>query len=102
MVGFEEVVGEVEKESKKHKRFFRFLEFFIIGFVFGVIEDMMVVVLATDANITGHTLLVAAFVALPFAVLSELIVDKPEVRNFLHKKYLQVLFGTKQHLRKKR
>ena len=77
------VVGEIGKESRKHARLFRFLEFFVVGLLLGILEDVLVVALATDASITRHTFIIAAIVALPFAVLSELVVDKPEVRSFL-------------------
>jgi hypothetical protein len=101
MVDIRGVVSEVEEKGKNHKRFFRFLEFFIIGFLFGVGEDLMVVVLATDEGITRHTLIVAALVALPFAVLSELIVDKPEVRLFLRERYFSIVRGGNRMLRRK-
>jgi high-affinity nickel permease len=102
MITLDNVVTEVGKENKKHRRLFRFLEFFVVGFLLGVGEDIAVIVLATDDPITSRTLLVAVVVALPFAVLSELIVDKPEVRNFLQKRYSKFFQGAKRVASKKR
>ena len=39
---------DLEKEKRRHKRIFRFFEFFIVGFLFGVVEDLIVVAAATD------------------------------------------------------
>lgn len=59
----------------KKRYVYRFLEFFFVGFVMGIAEDLIAIHFATDAQITVHVIYVAALVALPFAVFSELIVD---------------------------
>lgn len=69
----------------KRRHFYRFLEFFIVGFVLGVTEDILVIHFATDAHITIKVVYIAALVALPFAVFSELIVDWKHV-DFVHKR----------------
>ncbi len=56
----------------------RLLEFFIIGVLFGTIEDLIAITIATDGHFEWHYLLVAAVVALPFAFLSEIVVDHPD------------------------
>ncbi len=53
----------------------RILEFFIVGLLMGVTEDLIAIHYATDAAITTDVIVIAAVVALPFAVFSELIVD---------------------------
>lgn len=53
-----------------------FVEFFVFGFVVGVIEDLLAIFIATGEPITAHTFLIAGLVALPFAAFSELIVDR--------------------------
>jgi len=68
----------------KRRHIYRFLEFFIVGFIMGVTEDLIVIHFATDAAITMDVIYVAALVALPFAVFSELIVDWKHVK-FVHK-----------------
>ena len=79
-----------------HGRLKRLLEFFIIGIVFGVTEDMLAVLIATDATLTTDIVIVVVLIAIPFAILSELIVDHP---NFLHFDRLSMrirssIFGT--------
>ena len=61
----------------------RLLEFFIIGLVLGVIEDLIAIFLATDVKIDIRVFLIAAFVALPFAVISEIIVDQKRFPKFV-------------------
>lgn len=58
-----------------------FLEFFLIGFVMGVAEDLIAILLATDAKITPRVILIAAIVALPFAVVSELVIDYKRIKR---------------------
>lgn len=53
----------------------RFLEFFIIGVCLGIIEDVIAVKASTGAMITWQTIGIITLVAVPFAVVSELIVD---------------------------
>lgn len=65
--------------SRKRKRFLiRLLEFFIIGLVFGIAEDFIAISLASEATSAWDTLKIAFWVALPFAIFSELIVDHPD------------------------
>ena len=61
----------------QHKKSIRLLEFFIVGVFMGISEDVLAIALATDARITMRVLLVVITVALPFAFVSEFIVDHP-------------------------
>lgn len=70
----------------KNKKVVRFLEFFIVGLIFGLGEDLLAITLSTDARLTGRTILIVFLVALPFAVFSELIVDHPKFKDKLLKK----------------
>lgn len=63
--------------SRRNRTLLRLLEFFLIGLVFGVIEDLLAIYFSTDAKITRETLVIVFLVALPFAIFSELIVDHP-------------------------
>lgn len=65
----------------------RFLEFFIVGVVFGVAEDLIAISLATDKSIDSRVFIIAFLVAFPFAVVSEIIVDHDKFRNFLRRKF---------------
>lgn len=55
----------------------RLIEFLVIGLVMGIAEDLLAVWFATDAHITPHIFLVVTLVALPFAFVSEIVVDHP-------------------------
>lgn len=61
-----------------HAKKLRLLEFLIIGVVMGVVEDLIAVTLATDSKFSWHILLVVFLVALPFAFISEIVVDHPK------------------------
>lgn len=61
------------------------VEFFVIGLVMGITEDLLAIHFATDAKITPHVFKVAFLVALPFAVISELVVDFGFFRKILFK-----------------
>ncbi len=59
------------------KRRLRLVEFLFIGVFMGLAEDLLAVVLATDAELNWRIVLVVFFVALPFAFISEIVVDHP-------------------------
>ncbi len=67
--------------------FNRFLEFFIVGVILGVVEDVIAVTLATDSEISLKFLSISFFVAIPFAIFSELIVDHDKFRQLLRKMF---------------
>lgn len=53
-----------------------FLEFLIFGVVVGLIEDLIAVYFITGEPITPHVIWIALAVAVPFAFLGEVIVDR--------------------------
>lgn len=53
-----------------------FLEFFVFGLLMGITEDAIAIFASTGEPITLRIVLISAFVALPFAGFSELIVDR--------------------------
>lgn len=59
------------------KRRLRILEFLIIGLGMGVIEDLLAIFLATDSQINWRVIYVVIAVAIPFAFISEVVVDHP-------------------------
>lgn len=63
----------------------RFLEFFIVGLVLGVAEDLLAIFLVTNEPIDFRVFWIAFFVALPFAIFSELIVDHDRFKNLMKK-----------------
>ncbi len=66
----------------ERRRVERFLEFLVIGVALGVTEDVIAVRLATGAAIDLQVIGIIVLVAIPFAALSELIVDRKEVQPF--------------------
>jgi hypothetical protein len=62
----------------KHRNKIRLIEFFVVGVLCGVIEDLIAITFATEGHFEWRYLGVAAIVAFPFAIISELIVDHPD------------------------
>lgn len=63
--------------SSKRRIFVRFLEFFVIGVVFGLVEDLIAIKVTTGASITLEMVGIVFLIAFPFAIFTELIVDHP-------------------------
>lgn len=61
---------------KNAKRLEVFFEFLVFGIVIGVIEDLIAVYVATGNPITWHIVGVVVLIAIPFAILGEIFVDK--------------------------
>lgn len=58
------------------KRLEVFLEFLIFGVIMGITEDLIAIKLVTDEPITWKVILIITLVAIPFAAIGELIVDR--------------------------
>ena len=68
----------------KHKYKIRLIEFFVIGVLFGIIEDLIAISLATGGAFEWKYVGIAAVVAIPFAFISEIVVDHPNFwKHFL-------------------
>ncbi|MFC1728156.1 hypothetical protein ACFLZ7_01665 [Nanoarchaeota archaeon] len=61
---------------KINKRLEVFLEFLIFGLIFGIAEDLIAVKFATGEAITWNIIGIVFLVALPFAIIGELVVDR--------------------------
>jgi hypothetical protein len=48
----------------------------------GVTEDIIAIAVTTDAEITPETLGIVLFIVVPFAIVSELVVDHPTFGYF--------------------
>lgn len=60
------------------KKLVRLLEFLIIGLAMGMTEDLLAVKLVSDQPINFHVIFIVFLVALPFAFISEFVVDHPK------------------------
>lgn len=56
----------------------RLLEFIVIGVLMGTVEDVIAIVFATDAAIDFRVIFLVFLVAIPFAYISEMVVDHPK------------------------
>lgn len=62
----------------KRKTIIRILEFLVIGVLMGLAEDLLAILLATDAEFNWKVVWIVLLVTIPFAILSELVVDHPD------------------------
>ena len=67
------------------KRIEVFFEFFFFGLIIGVIEDILAVKLATGEPITPRIIGIIFLIALPFAILGEIIADKIDFCSLFRK-----------------
>jgi hypothetical protein len=58
------------------KRLEVFLEFLIFGIIVGVVEDIIAIKVTTGEPITWHVLGIIVLVAIPFAFIGEVLVDR--------------------------
>jgi len=62
-----------------YKRLEVYLEFLIFGVLMGVVEDFVAVYVVTGRILTLKSILIIILIAIPFAVVGELIVDRIEL-----------------------
>jgi hypothetical protein len=65
------------------KKTLRVIEFLVIGVLFGLIEDIIAVKAVSNAVIDLRVVGTILFIAIPFAMISELIVDHPRFWTIL-------------------
>jgi hypothetical protein len=82
----------VNNDKNKWKRLEVFFEFLIFGIVIGVVEDVIAIKVVTGESITKETIGIIFIIALPFAVLGEIIVDKVDFAAIFKK-----MFGNKEN-----
>ncbi|MFP4645968.1 MAG: hypothetical protein ACLFNB_04975, partial [Candidatus Woesearchaeota archaeon] len=71
------LISKLKNTYKMNKRKLEiFLEFLIFGVVMGIVEDIIAVKVASGEPITWNVLWVVTLVAIPFAIIGELIVDR--------------------------
>ncbi len=62
-----------------------FLEFLCFGIIIGVIEDIIAVKVTTGAAITWYVFGIIVLIAVPFAFLGEVVVDRVNFVEILGK-----------------
>ena len=73
-------------KKRTKKRLEVFFEFLIFGIALGIVEDILAIWFATDAQITPRVFLIVLLVTIPFAALGELIVDRVHWFKWLREK----------------
>jgi len=64
-----------------------FLELLVFGIVIGIIEDLIAIKLATGDPITWHVIGTVVLVAIPFAILGEVIFDRIDFATILQRMF---------------
>ena len=59
----------------------RILEFVVAGIILDLVENIISIKLTTEADLNLKVFLVTLLVVIPFAVLTELVIDHPEFWN---------------------
>jgi len=72
----------------KWQRLEVFLEFLIFGIIVGVVEDLIAIEVVTDVPITWHIIGIIVLIAIPFALLGEVLVDRVDFVE-IFKKYFR-------------
>lgn len=94
-------VNNKAKRNVKVHRIVRFLEFFVVGVVFGISEDLIAISFSTGSPITWRVFLIASLVAIPFAAFSELVVDSARFREKISRMILLLIpDGIEEKLKK--
>lgn len=81
------MTGESMRPTPRARQI-RFLEFFIVGLMMGISEDLMAIYFSTGASIDLKVIIIAALVSLPFALFSELVVDHPHFWPRVFRKHI--------------
>ena len=64
-----------------------FSEFLVFGILVGVIEDIIAVKVVADVAITWGTVGIIVLIAIPFAVLGEVVVDRIDFIELFRKMF---------------
>ena len=72
--------------DKKYRKIEIFLEFLVFGIILGITEDLTAFYFAIGDPITLNIVLIAAFIAIPFAFVNEFILDRINFLNTIESK----------------
>ena len=81
----------MNKEDKKWARLEILVELIMFGIVVGIIEDLIAIKLTTGDPITFKVVAIVVAVAIPFAVLGEVVFDRIDLTRILKR-----MFGKKR------
>lgn len=82
----------LQKHQIRAKRIRHFIEFFIVGVLLDISENLLVVFFGTNEHpLTFRVVFFATLFAFPFAMFTELVVDKPKFRDKVEKMVLKFI-----------
>jgi len=70
---------------KRAKRLEVLFEFLVFGIAIGIIEDILAVKFATGEPITWEIIGIVVLIAIPFAIIGELIADNIDFTKLYHR-----------------
>ncbi|MDZ7726053.1 MAG: hypothetical protein U5L75_00530 [Candidatus Campbellbacteria bacterium] len=68
---------------RRTKRIEVALEFLVFGIVIGIVEDLIAVKLTTGESITWNMVGIIVLIAIPFAILGEIIADNIDMEKYI-------------------
>ncbi|MBI4101535.1 MAG: hypothetical protein HY443_01045 [Candidatus Nealsonbacteria bacterium] len=75
----------MENNKTKWQRLEVFFEFLIFGIIIGVIEDLIAVEIVADVPVTWSVVGIIVLIAIPFALLGEVLVDRIDFVSIFQK-----------------
>jgi len=72
---------------KNWKKIELIFELLIFGIIFGVVEDIIVIKIVTNEPITWHAIYIIILIAIPFAIIGEVIIDKIDFVKIFQKAF---------------
>ncbi len=75
----------MEKKKTNWKKWEIIFELLIFGIVIGIVEDLLAIKLATDQPITLRVIGIIVIVAVPFAILGEVVFDRIDFAKIFQK-----------------
>ena len=77
----------MKNNDKKWKRMEVVFELLVFGIAIGIIEDLIAIKLTTDAQITPAVIGIVVVIAVPFAILGEVVFDKIDFAKIFKKMF---------------
>jgi len=74
-----------KKKETNWKKWEIIFELLIFGIVIGIVEDLLAIKLATDQPITLRVIGIIVIVAVPFAILGEVVFDRIDFAKIFQK-----------------
>jgi len=87
--------GKINKESDVWHKAEVIFELLVFGIIIGITEDLLAIKLATDDPITWKVIGIVVVIAIPFAILGEVIFDRIDFAKIFKKMFEKNVTTTK-------